>query len=258
MILTGDYHTHTPYSHGKNSVDENVARAKEIGLKQVGISDHGYSHVVYGLKRHLTDNYVRDCKQAAEKYGIDVLVGLESNICGIGGGADLKPCDYDNFDLYLCGNHVFIYYDTLQDHMKYFWGNMIARRFFKKTPQGLVDYNTKAYINVIKNNPIDAITHLNYLCPCKTLEVAKCAADYGTYIELNSKKTHLSDEDLMEIAEKTSARFIVNSDAHWAGRIGDTERVEEQLTRISFPMDRIDNIDGRFPNLRFADFKKHR
>ena len=45
MILTADYHTHTPYSHGKNTVEENVARAKEIGLKQIAITDHGFSHV---------------------------------------------------------------------------------------------------------------------------------------------------------------------------------------------------------------------
>ena len=119
-----------------------------------------------------------------------------------------------------------------------------------------MERNTKAYINVIKNNPIDAITHLNYLCPSNTLEVAKCAADYGTYIELNSKKTHLTDDELCEIVQKTDARFIVNSDAHAVERVGDTALVEEQLKRIQFPMDRIDNIDGRFPNFRFAEFKK--
>jgi hypothetical protein len=62
----------------------------------------------------------------------------------------------------------------------------------------------------------------------------------------------------MEIVEKTSARFIINSDAHWAERIGDTQRVDEQLARIPFPTDRIDNIDGKFPNFRFTEFKKHR
>ena len=257
MILTGDYHTHTPYSHGKHTVDENVAQAKAIGLKQIAITDHGYSHVVYGLRRRETARYIQECKDAAKKYGIDVLVGIESNIRGIFGVADLKESDYEKFDVYLCGNHVFIYYDTFEDHNKYFWGNMLSRRFLRNYPQGLINYNTKAYINVIKKNPIDAITHLNYLCPSKTLEVAKCAADYGTYIELNSKKTHLTDDELNDIVAKTSARFIVNSDAHWASRIGDTARVDEQLSRIQFPMDRIDNIDGKFPNFRFAEYKKH-
>ena len=89
------------------------------------------------------------------------------------------------------------------------------------------------------------------------MEVAKCAADYGTYIELNSKKSHLTDEELNDIVQKTSARFIVDSDAHSASRVGDTKLVEEQLSRLDFPMDRIDNIDGRLPNFRFAEFKKH-
>ena len=61
----------------------------------------------------------------------------------------------------------------------------------------------------------------------------------------------------MDMVLKTDARFIVNSDAHSADRVGDTKRVEEQLARLDFPMDRIDNIDGRFPSFRFAEFKKH-
>ena len=72
MILTGDYHTHTPYSHGKNSVDENVERAKELGLKQIAISDHGFSHIAFGLRRGQAKNYERDCDNAREKYGFDI------------------------------------------------------------------------------------------------------------------------------------------------------------------------------------------
>ena len=49
MILTADYHTHTPYSHGKNTVAENVARAKELGLKEIAITDHGLTHIVFGV-----------------------------------------------------------------------------------------------------------------------------------------------------------------------------------------------------------------
>ena len=81
--------------------------------------------------------------------------------------------------------------------------------------------------------------------------MAKCAADYGTYLELDAKKAHLTDEELCEIVAKTSVRFIVNSDAHSKERIGDTALIAEQLKRINFPMDRIDNIDGRLPTFRF-------
>ena len=257
MILTGDYHTHTQFSHGKNTVDENAKRAKELGLKQIGISDHGFSHIAFGVRRRQIEKYKAECKAAAEKYGIDVLVGIEANIQGVAGKADLTKRDYENFDIYFCGKHVFVFYDKISDYFGYGAGNFFFDKFGKKPSERLVKRNTAAYINVIKNNPIDAVTHLNYLSPANALEVAKCAADYGTYIELNAKKTHLTDEELSGIAAKTSARFLINSDAHSAARVGDKKLVEEQLARISFPIDRIDNVDGRYPVFRFAEFKKH-
>ena len=256
MILTADYHTHTPYSHGKNTVDENVAAAQAIGLQQIAISDHGFSHVAFGLKRKDMPSYIAECNAAAKKYGIDVLVGIEANIRGEDGKADLTKRDFENFDVYLCGYHICIWYDKFSDFTMYGWGNLLSRKMSKQTPNNLLCRNTNAYVNVIKKNPVDAVTHLNFCAPADAVEVAKCAADYGTYIELNSKKRHLTDEELMDIVCKTQARFIINSDAHSADRVGDMKIVEEQLQRISFPLDRIDNIDGRLPNFRFAEFKK--
>ena len=256
MLLTGDYHTHTPFSHGKNTVDENAAKAKELGLKQIGISDHGFSHVAFGVRRKQMQDYVEECKKASQKYGIDVLVGMEANIRGVSGKADLKEKDYEDFDIYLCGKHVFVWYSSFVDMVRYGWGNLWNDKVAKSPSNGLIKRNTRAYINVIKNNPLDVITHLNHRCPSNILEVAKCAADYGTYIELNAKKEHLTDEQLCEIVAKTQARFIIDSDAHSAASVGEVRLVEKQLARINFPMDRIDNIDGRYPNFRFAAFKK--
>ncbi len=256
MILTGDYHTHTPYSHGKNTVAENAARAKELGLKQIGISDHGFSHVCFGLSRKKMESYRAECAAAAEKFDVDVLVGIEANIRGVDGKADLTEKDFEQFDIYLAGNHVCVWYDTFGDFCRYGVGNLLNNKFRKKPTKKQLERNTKAYCNAIKKNPLDILTHLNFRCPANALEVAKCASDYGTYIELNSKKVHLTDEELMEIVAKTEARFVIDSDAHTASRVGDMKIVEEQLTRLHFPLDRIDNIDGRTPNFRFAEFKK--
>lgn len=257
VILTADYHTHTPYSHGKNTVAENVARAKELGLQAIGISDHGYSHIVYGLRRKETADYIAECKAAEKEYGIKVLVGIEANIRSISGVADLTEKDFENFDLYLCGHHIYVRYVYTRERWAYGFGNWIHDSLLKKQPtQKQIERNTKAYVNVIKNNPLDAVTHVGYICPANAVEVAKCASDYGTYIELNSKKNHFTDEELSDVAMKTSARFIINSDAHSKDRVGDTKLVEEQLARVNFPMDRIDNINGRLPTFRFAEFKK--
>lgn len=257
MLLTGDYHTHTPYSHGKNTVAENVAAAQALGLKEIAITDHGFAHKAFGVKRKEIPACRQECERAEKEYGVKVLLGMEANIRGYSGVTDMTEADYELFDIFNCGFHVFISCKPYAHRYGYFWGNLLARKLFHHTSKKLIERNTKAYIEGIKNNPIDTLTHLSYVCPANVLEVAKCAADYGTYLELNSKKTHLTDEELCEIAQKTSVRFIINSDAHSKDRVGDTKIVEEQLSRIAFPMDRIDNIDGRKPSFRFAEYKKH-
>ena len=125
----------------------------------------------------------------------------------------------------------------------------------KKIPISLIKTNTKTFINVIKNNPVDVITHLNYCCYADAVEVAKAASDYGTYIELNSKKVHLSDEELYNIS-KTGVNFIVSSDAHTLDRVGDVKMIEETIKRVGISLDRIHNVNGALPSFRFKEFKE--
>ncbi len=256
MLLTGDYHTHTPYSHGKHTVAENASRAKELGIKEIAITDHGFSHVVYGLRRREMKAYRQECRDAEEKYGVKVLVGMEANIQGRSGQVDMREKDYEQFDVFLCGYHIAIYYQNFGQLLSYGLENLLLNSIFHKTTKTQLAKNTLAYVNAIKKNPVDIVTHINFQCPCNSLEVAKCAADYGTYIELNAKKSHFTDDELCEMVQKTDVRFVINSDAHSMGRVGDTKLVEEQLKRINFPLDRIDNIDGRSPVFRFAAYKK--
>ncbi len=255
MQLTADFHTHTPYSHGKNTVFENAQRAKEMGLSAVAITEHGFSHVFFGIRRRQVDSLIAECKAAEEQLNIPVLVGIESNIRSIAGGVDLTEADYEKFDIFLAGIHDVIKYEHLSD-CKIGWGNLLRWRFGMKEKPSLVKASTEAYINAVKNHPIDVLTHLNFRVRSDAVEVAKCCRDYGTYLELSGKKAHLSDEELDRVVQ-TGVRFVVNSDAHSVDRIGDVARAFEQIERVGVPLDRIDNIDGRMPSFRFAEFKKH-
>ena len=131
----------------------------------------------------------------------------------------------------------------------------LAYKRGKPPSENIIKTTPAAYINAVKNNPIDVITHINYKCYCNLTEVAKCCADYGTYIEINTKKRHVSAEELNAMAQ-TGVRFVINSDAHSADRVGDTKIAEEILRDASVPLDRIDNIDGRLPNFRFKEYKE--
>lgn len=256
MILSADYHTHTPYSHGKGTVSENATHARDKGLKQLGITDHGFAHLAFGIKRKDVTALRADCKKASEETGVEVLVGIESNILGESGKCDLTPADYESFDLFIAGKHVFVAYEDFSAWVGYFGGNFLTDKLHLKPSEKLIRRTTHAYVQAIKNNPIDIISHLNFTCFADALEVAKCAADYGTYIEINTKKTHLSDEEWQTIIDKTSCRFLIDSDAHSADRVGDTTLADELLSRVAFPFERIDNIEGRTAHFRFREYKK--
>ena len=254
MILTADYHTHTKYSDGRDSVLHNALRAKELGLREIAITEHGFSHVVLGLKRKKADKYFADIENARKETGMNILVGIESNILGREGTCDLTERDYEKFDLYLAGVHILVHYESSHDRKNGFKG-LFKYNFHAKPPERLVKEQTLGYIHAIERNPIDVLTHINYQCFCDSVEVAKCCADYGTYIEISGKKPHFSDEELFKIAE-TGVRFIVNSDAHSPKRIGDVKIAMEQIQRVNIPLDRVDNIDGRLPKFRFKEYKE--
>lgn len=255
MILTADYHTHTPYSHGKNTVYENAKAAKDKGLKQIAITDHGFNHLLFGLKRKRLSDLRSEINEAEHFTGVKVLMGMESNIISISGKTDMKESDLKYFDVYLCGIHEVLRFASFSDMFNIFFKNYAAYKFGKKPSKKVIENTTKAYINVIKNNPVDILTHINYKCYCNLTEVAKCCADYGTYIEINTKKRHISAEELNSMAQ-TGARFVIDSDAHSADRVGDTKIADELLAEADIPLDLIDNIDGRLPRFRFAEYKE--
>ena len=71
MLLYGDYHTHTTYSrhnHGKGTVLENASVASDKGLKQIAITDHGFNHEFYGIRRKDLPQLKEDILNAKKMY----------------------------------------------------------------------------------------------------------------------------------------------------------------------------------------------
>ncbi len=255
MKLTADYHTHTFYSDGKNTLLENAQRAKELGIMTLGCTEHGFSHKARGIKRKEMEQYIRECREAEAQTGVRMLVGLESNIRGRSGLCDILPEEYGMFDIFLCGVHVYLKYETFYDGFTLGFSSWVKTLLHLPPSKREIRNTTTAYINSIKNNPIDVLTHVNFMCFADAVEVAKCCRDYGTYMEISAKKPHLSDEELAAVAA-TGVQFVINSDAHSIDRIGDLAIAEEQIKRVGISLDQIANIDGKVPNFRFAEFKK--
>ncbi len=243
MILYGDYHTHTIYSrhnHGKGTVLQNATVAAEKGLKQIAITDHGFNHTFFGIRRKDIPLLREDILNAKEVTGIDILLGVEANLISLSGEVDLKEQDYENLDIILMGHHSLVSTPTFADKWHLTYENLLGSPY--KPSEERIARNTTAFLRALDKYPIDIITHLNYGCPTDTLAVARLAKQKGIYVELNGKRTHFSDRELSIMAEE-GVKFIINSDAHSPDRVGECNLAFNQAYRVGIPSNLIVNLD---------------
>ena len=76
-----NYHTHTTYCDGKNTAEEMVQKAIELGLSEIGFSGHSYTEFDLEpcMTREGTESYKKEIKALKEKYKdkIKILLGIE-------------------------------------------------------------------------------------------------------------------------------------------------------------------------------------
>ena len=74
-----DHHTHTVYSHGKGTIEDNVRVASEKGLSSIAITDHGPGHLTYGIKMEKLPEMRAKIDRLKSVYpDIEVLLGVEA------------------------------------------------------------------------------------------------------------------------------------------------------------------------------------
>ena len=247
MTLYGDYHTHTKYSHGTGGVLDNARAAKALGLKQIAITDHGFRHMLYHMKRGEVEQLRVDAAAAAKETGVRVLVGVESNLIGSDGSVDIKDKDCEYLDIILCGFHKMVLPRHIPDFFSYARVNFndLAGRSSKRS----IEKNTDIYLRALDKYPIDIITHINYGITADVKRVAEKCAEVGAYIELNGKRINFSRGEFLSMLE-TPVKFIVNSDAHSPDKVGGVSVAERFLEGIKVPAERIVNACGVEPVFR--------
>ncbi len=243
MILYGDYHTHTKYSrhgHGKGTILENASVALNKGLKQIAITDHGFNHLYYGVRRRDMPEVKDEILNAREVTGVDILLGVESNLISQKGDIDIKESDFEYLDILLMGNHTLVKMCSFDDTMKMMVANTFGSPYAPSKER--LSRNTTAFLRALDKYPIDIITHLNYGCPTDTLAVARLAKEKGTLIELNGKRINFTDREL-EIMAEEGVKFIVDSDAHSPARVGECNNAMNIIFRLGLPISQVVNID---------------
>lgn len=239
--IVADYHTHTTYSHGKGSIEDNVKAAIAKGLKTLAITDHGSKHFIFGVSEKKLMQQKAEIEEISKKYpDFQLLFGVESNLTGIDGGYDITTGFESNFDIILCGFHKPVWADKLSDYFDIFY-NSYSKLIYQPTPEQIAK-NTKAYINLIKSKPIDIVSHINYHLKVDMKEVAKAASDNGVAIEVSTRHSDCTPDDY-EALFASKAMLTLNSDAHKVENIGNIDKALEVVAAYNVDPKRIINSE---------------
>lgn len=249
--LKGDYHTHTIYSsgfkrkgtHAKGTIEENVAEAYAKGLETIVISEHGPGHYLYGLRLEnlpiIKEEIIR-LREIYEPKGLNILLGLESNLVGLDGELDVDEGIIKQLDILLMGYHYGATPGSIWDALGLYVTPQLAK-MFAGTMEGSVERMTEAYIKAMDRYPINIITHPGSKAKIDIVEVAKKAARIGTALEISSKHDELSVKSL-ELIKDIPVMLYLNSDAHDPANVGEVGRGIKKTEESGIDLNRIVNI----------------
>ncbi len=241
MHIIFDYHTHTVYSHGKGTIEDNVKEAAKKNLKSVAVTDHGPGHITYGIKREKIKKMRHEIDDLNKKYpNIDIKLGVEANIIHSNGELDITKDDKQHFDIILAGYHYGIFGDSTIISGLIHLGNYFSA-LTGITVKRLKDMNTEAVIKAVQLNNIDILTHPGSKGFVHIREVANACAEADTLMEINNSHGHLTVEEIVEASE-TKVQFVIGSDAHSPDKVGEFRKSLKRAEKAKLPFDRIVNI----------------
>lgn len=202
--IRGDLHSHTVATDGRSTLEQNRARAAELGYEYLGCSDHAYElRMVGGLDiSDLERQWERiDQLNALDDGGPVLLKGIELNIDDEG-GVDYPPGVLARFDYCIASLHHGFGQSREQ----------ATRRLLVAMENPYVDIIGHATGRLLgRRDPFDLDME----------SVIARAAETGTIMELNAHPERLDLNDVhLRMARKLGVQIAINTDAHEAGQFG--------------------------------------
>ncbi len=221
-----DPHTHTIASgHAYNTIDEMSRKAAEIGLKNIGITEHapkmmGSCGMLYFYNLGTVPK---------EKFGVRRYMGCEANILDYNGKLDLSSKILAGMDIVIASFHI------------------------PCIKPGSVEENTGALMEVIKNPLVHIIGHPDdNRYPVDMEAVVKAAKENHKLLELNNASlkptgpregTRDNDLLMLELCKRYDVCISMGSDAHIEEDICNFGLAEELIKETDFPERLIANLD---------------
>ncbi len=174
-LLKGEWHIHTNYTDGKNSVYECCQKAAEVGIPLVAFTEHVKKHLDYDFC-----SFLNDIDKAKEEFDLIILSGCETKVLP-NGDLDvnddiLKEIDYPIFAFHSFPADVGIYFDSLKSVLKNKYVNTWAHpgAFLKKKGLQIPDDQLVIILNLMSKQKILLEINCKYDVPsAKWIDLAK-------------------------------------------------------------------------------------
>lgn len=214
-----DIHTHTLASgHATEAtVFQMAAKASSMGLKLLGISNHGPATLAAA-----TESYFRSLAKAPSKRcQVEMLYGVELNILDMDGSVDLCPEVLSQLDYGIASLHT---------------------ANFKP---GTVKENTAACIHAMENPGVNILGHPDdEKFPLDYEAVLEAAAKNHVALELNNASlaptgyrgnTVPADVTILNLCMQKRHPILLASDSHGAAHLGDFSYALTVIREMEFP-----------------------
>jgi DNA polymerase (family X) len=193
--LRGDLHMHTTLSDGRNTLEEMVAQARELGYEYIAITEHSASHGFgNGVEPDALRARTEEIRALADA-GILVLAGTEANIMPDG------TLDYE---------------DDLLEELDWVVASLHTsfRLSEKEQTERMLTAMEHPLVDVI-GHPTGRLLQSREPYPLDIDRVIAKAAETGTFLEINSNPDRRDLNDVYaRAAAQAGVTLMIDSDSH--------------------------------------------
>jgi len=190
FLLDGDWHVHTDYTDGKNTIIEYCKQAEKNGLRLIAFTEHVRRKLEYNF-----DDFVSDVFSAKDKFDLEIVVGCEAKVLDTMGSLDVSKEVLKQCEIVIGSFHKF------EPHLK--------------------EAYLAALKNMISNSNVDIWGHpmlysIRNVIPLNDENIHKIAnlcSKHNVLIEKNFKYG-VPDMKFQVIASNLNCKFVYGSDAH--------------------------------------------
>lgn len=224
--MTMDLHIHSIASgHAVNTIDEIVSYSKGLGIKFLGIVEHGPS-----MEGAPHEGYFWVSKKIPREIdGMRIFMGIEANIIDTYGSLDVSPETLEEQSIVLAGIH--------------------QRTPYIHTMENNIFNNTTAIISAIHSGFCNIIAHpIVSHFPVDIQAIIEESIKKNVLLELNcqifdnmDKKTLSEYKTMIKILREKKKYIVISSDAHYKNQIGNFNSVLKYKNELGLTDDMIIN-----------------